>query len=180
MKEAVELILKKLVRDHEAVDVREVERDRSTTVIEVRVAQSDVGKIIGRQGRTVKALRSLLTALGIPGLPGLAPGPPADAKAYYALPPGAARRLGSLDVRHGWTLSVHFPDGEAHGCILDRNATVFSIMVASGYLGTFNLGAQTLSVLENVHAASLLEGSVRWGSSLRNRVTKSAVRMQAL
>ena len=64
MKEAVELILKKLVRDHEAVDVREVERDRSTTVIEVRVAQSDVGKIIGRQGRTVKALRSLLHAAG--------------------------------------------------------------------------------------------------------------------
>jgi len=64
MKEAVELILKRLVRDHEAVDVREVERDRSTTVIEVRVAQGDVGKIIGRQGRTVKALRSLLHAAG--------------------------------------------------------------------------------------------------------------------
>ena len=64
MKEAVELILKRLVRDHEAVDVREVERDRSTTVIEVRVAQSDVGKVIGRQGRTVKALRSLLHAAG--------------------------------------------------------------------------------------------------------------------
>jgi uncharacterized protein len=46
------------------VDVREVERDRSTTVIEVRVAQSDVGKVIGRQGRTVKALRSLLHAAG--------------------------------------------------------------------------------------------------------------------
>jgi predicted RNA-binding protein YlqC (UPF0109 family) len=46
------------------VDVREVERDRSTRVIEIRVAQSDVGKIIGRQGRTVKALRSLLHAAG--------------------------------------------------------------------------------------------------------------------
>ena len=64
MKEAVELILKKLVRDAEAVDVREVERDRSTTVIEVRVAQADVGKVIGRQGRTVKALRSLAHAAG--------------------------------------------------------------------------------------------------------------------
>ena len=64
MKEAVELILKKLVRDAEAVDVREVERDRSTTVVEVRVAQEDVGKVIGRQGRTVKALRSLLHAAG--------------------------------------------------------------------------------------------------------------------
>ena len=64
MKEAVELILKKLVREPEAVDVREVERDRSTTVIEVRVAQADVGKVIGRQGRTVKAMRSLLHAAG--------------------------------------------------------------------------------------------------------------------
>jgi uncharacterized protein len=64
VREAVELILKKLVREAEAVDVREVERDRSTTVIEVRVAQGDVGKVIGRQGRTVKALRSLLHAAG--------------------------------------------------------------------------------------------------------------------
>ncbi|PYS83933.1 MAG: RNA-binding protein [Acidobacteria bacterium] len=64
MKEAVELILKKLVREADAVDVREIERDRSTTVIEVRVAQTDVGKVIGRQGRTVKALRSLLHAAG--------------------------------------------------------------------------------------------------------------------
>jgi uncharacterized protein len=64
MKEAVELILKKLVHEPEAVDVREVERERSTTVVEVRVAQGDVGKVIGRQGRTVKALRSLLYAAG--------------------------------------------------------------------------------------------------------------------
>ncbi|HEX8293038.1 MAG TPA: KH domain-containing protein [Pyrinomonadaceae bacterium] len=64
MKDAVELIVKHLVREAESVDVREVERDRSTSVIEVRVAQGDVGKIIGRQGRTVKALRSLLHAAG--------------------------------------------------------------------------------------------------------------------
>ena len=64
MKDAVELIVKHLVREAESVDVREVERDRSTSVIEVRVAQPDVGKIIGRQGRTVKALRSLLHAAG--------------------------------------------------------------------------------------------------------------------
>jgi hypothetical protein len=64
MREAVELIVRRLVREAEAVDVREVERDRQTTVIEVRVAQPDVGKLIGRQGRTVKALRSLLHAAG--------------------------------------------------------------------------------------------------------------------
>ncbi|MGB8510995.1 MAG: KH domain-containing protein [Pyrinomonadaceae bacterium] len=65
MKEAVELIVKALVQDTEAVDVREIERDRSTTIIELRVAQDDMGKVIGRQGRTIKALRSLLHAAGL-------------------------------------------------------------------------------------------------------------------
>ena len=64
VRDAVELIVKHLVREAESVDVREVERDRSTSVIEIRVAQADVGKVIGRQGRTVKALRSLLHAAG--------------------------------------------------------------------------------------------------------------------
>jgi hypothetical protein len=64
VRDAVELIVKHLVREAESVDVREVERDRSTSVIEIRVAQGDVGKVIGRQGRTVKALRSLLHAAG--------------------------------------------------------------------------------------------------------------------
>ena len=64
MRDAVELIVKHLVREAESVDVREVERDRSTSVIEIRVAQGDVGKIIGRQGRTVKAIRLLLHAAG--------------------------------------------------------------------------------------------------------------------
>ncbi len=65
MKETVELIVKRLVREPEAVEVREVARDQKTTVIELRVAQEDMGKIIGRQGRTVKALRSLLHAAGL-------------------------------------------------------------------------------------------------------------------
>ena len=64
MREAVEMIVKALVQSPEEVDVRQVERDRSTTVIEVRVAQDDMGKVIGRQGRTVRALRSLLHAAG--------------------------------------------------------------------------------------------------------------------
>ena len=58
------MIVRGLVREAEAVDVRAVERDRRTTIIEVRVAQEDMGKLIGRQGRTVKALRSLLHAAG--------------------------------------------------------------------------------------------------------------------
>ena len=64
MRETVEMIVKALVDDAEAVDVREIERD-GTTRIEVRVAQPDMGKVIGKQGRTVRALRSLVYAAGL-------------------------------------------------------------------------------------------------------------------
>ena len=64
MRDAVEMIVKELVADADSVDVREIERDSRTTVIEVRVAEGDMGKVIGRQGRTINALRSLLHAAG--------------------------------------------------------------------------------------------------------------------
>jgi predicted RNA-binding protein YlqC (UPF0109 family) len=63
MREAVEMIVKSLVDDRETVDVREVERN-GATLIEVRVGPQDVGKIIGKQGRTIRALRSLVRAAG--------------------------------------------------------------------------------------------------------------------
>ena len=65
MREIVEKIVRALVDDAEAVEVREVERGNSTSIIEVRVAETDMGKLIGRQGRTVRALRSLMHAAGI-------------------------------------------------------------------------------------------------------------------
>jgi predicted RNA-binding protein YlqC (UPF0109 family) len=64
MRDTVEMIVKALVDDAEAVDVREIERD-GTTRIEVRVAQADMGKVIGKQGRTIRALRSLVHAAGL-------------------------------------------------------------------------------------------------------------------
>jgi predicted RNA-binding protein YlqC (UPF0109 family) len=64
MRDTVEMIIRELVDQDEAVDVREFEKN-NTTVIEVRVAESDMGKLIGRQGKTVKALRSVLHAAGI-------------------------------------------------------------------------------------------------------------------
>lgn len=64
MRETIEMIVKALVDDPEAVEVREVER-RDVLLIEVRVGEGDMGKLIGRQGRTVQALRSLLHAAGI-------------------------------------------------------------------------------------------------------------------
>jgi predicted RNA-binding protein YlqC (UPF0109 family) len=64
MKEAIEMIVQALVDDREAVDVRAVDKN-GTTLIEIRVAPPDMGKIIGRQGKTVRALRSLARAVSI-------------------------------------------------------------------------------------------------------------------
>ncbi len=59
MRDAIEMIVKSLVDDQEAVDIREVEQRNGATLIEVRVASQDIGKIIGKQGKTIRALRSL-------------------------------------------------------------------------------------------------------------------------
>ena len=64
MRDTVEMIVKALVDETDAVDVREIERD-GTTRIEVHVARSDMGKVIGKQGSTVRALRSLVYAAGL-------------------------------------------------------------------------------------------------------------------
>lgn len=58
------MIVKGLVDDADAVDVREIERN-GATLIEIRVAPEDMGKVIGRQGRTVRSLRSLAHAAGL-------------------------------------------------------------------------------------------------------------------
>ena len=63
MRDTVELIVKALVDDQAAVDVQEIERN-GTTLISIRVAPGDMGKVIGKQGRTVRALRSLVHAVG--------------------------------------------------------------------------------------------------------------------
>jgi hypothetical protein len=63
MKEAIEKIVGALVGEKEAVEISEETGDRAT-VIKVRVAESDMGRIIGREGRTIKAIRSLLFAAG--------------------------------------------------------------------------------------------------------------------
>jgi hypothetical protein len=65
MRETIEMIVRELVDDVDAVEVREVERSNSSILIEVRVAESDMGKLIGRQGKTVRALRSLLHVAGL-------------------------------------------------------------------------------------------------------------------
>ncbi len=61
MKEFIERIAKALVDQPDAVKVTEVTGER-TSVIELSVAEEDMGKIIGKQGRTVSAIRTLLNA----------------------------------------------------------------------------------------------------------------------
>ena len=61
MKELVEVIAKALVDDPDSVAVSE-RQDGRTTVIEVRVADSDMGKVIGKQGRIAKAISSVVKA----------------------------------------------------------------------------------------------------------------------
>lgn len=63
MKEAVEKIIRSLVGEPDAVEVAE-SSDGKTVRIAVRVAKSDMGRVIGREGRTVKAIRSILFAAG--------------------------------------------------------------------------------------------------------------------
>lgn len=64
MKELVEAIAKALVDHPEAVQVKAVE-GQQVTVLELRVHPEDLGKVIGRQGRTAKAMRTILGAAGM-------------------------------------------------------------------------------------------------------------------
>lgn len=64
MKDLLEEIAKALVDNPEDVSVQEVEGEQ-TTVLELRVKNEDLGKVIGRQGRTARAIKTLLAAAGM-------------------------------------------------------------------------------------------------------------------
>lgn len=63
MKDLIEYIAKALVDKPSDVSVRETQGER-TTIIELRVAQEDLGKVIGKDGRTARAMRTILSAAG--------------------------------------------------------------------------------------------------------------------
>lgn len=65
MKAAVEKIVKALVGNPEAVDVAESGDGGKTVKFSVRVAPDDYGRLIGREGRTIKAIRSILFFAGV-------------------------------------------------------------------------------------------------------------------
>ncbi|MBU0991672.1 MAG: KH domain-containing protein [Proteobacteria bacterium] len=61
MKELISTIAKALVDNPEVVEVSEVEGNQ-TSVLELKVAKEDLGKVIGKQGRTARAMRTILSA----------------------------------------------------------------------------------------------------------------------
>ena len=64
MQELVELIAKALVDDPDKVVVTQLQGEQ-TTILELKVAQEDLGKVIGKQGRTARAIRIILSAAGM-------------------------------------------------------------------------------------------------------------------
>jgi predicted RNA-binding protein YlqC (UPF0109 family) len=64
VKELVELIAKSLVDNPEQVQVSQLDGEQ-TSILELKVAQEDMGKIIGKQGRTAQAIRLILGAAGM-------------------------------------------------------------------------------------------------------------------
>ena len=64
MRKLVEYVAQSLVDDPAAVQVREIRNDRNALMLELHVATDDFGKVIGRQGRVAKAMRTLLRAGG--------------------------------------------------------------------------------------------------------------------
>ena len=64
MKDLVEQIAKVLVDNPDAVKVQAIEGEQ-VTVLELRVSPDDLGKVIGKQGRTARSIRTILNAAGV-------------------------------------------------------------------------------------------------------------------
>ncbi|MBQ3426384.1 MAG: KH domain-containing protein [Clostridia bacterium] len=62
MKEVLEIIAKALVDNPDKVSIKEIDNEDSSITYELSVAESDMGKVIGKQGRIAKALRTVVKA----------------------------------------------------------------------------------------------------------------------
>ncbi len=65
MEDLLEYLVRSLVDEPDEVSVERVEEDDGTVVLELRVAEDDAGKVIGRGGRTVAALRTVMKAVAV-------------------------------------------------------------------------------------------------------------------
>ena len=61
MKELLELIIKEIVDEPDKVEINQILRE-NTSIFEVKVDPNDIGKIIGKQGRNIKSIRTILNA----------------------------------------------------------------------------------------------------------------------
>ncbi len=64
MKQFIEFIIRQLVDEPDQVIVEEVNNDKNTVEIKIEVSQSDIGKVVGKRGKNINALRTILTAVG--------------------------------------------------------------------------------------------------------------------
>ena len=62
MKEILEIIILNLVENKDAIEIKQIDSEKSIT-FEVKVAQSDMGKVIGRQGRLARSIRTVMKAV---------------------------------------------------------------------------------------------------------------------
>ncbi|MCF7858254.1 MAG: KH domain-containing protein [Candidatus Cloacimonetes bacterium] len=62
MKELIEFVVKALVDDPGAIEVEEINNDKTIT-FKLRAAKNDIGKVIGKRGRTASAIRTIITAV---------------------------------------------------------------------------------------------------------------------
>jgi predicted RNA-binding protein YlqC (UPF0109 family) len=62
MKELIEFIVKALVDDPSAIDIKEINGDK-ITIYELRADKGDIGKVIGKRGRTAGAIRTIINAV---------------------------------------------------------------------------------------------------------------------
>ena len=62
MKDILEIIIKNLVEDKNSVEIKEVENEKNIT-LEVKVSEKDMGKVIGKEGKIAKAIRTIMKSV---------------------------------------------------------------------------------------------------------------------
>lgn len=64
MKNILETIIKHLVENQDAIEITETQKNEKDVLIQVKVAKEDMGKVIGRQGKVAKSIRTIMKSVG--------------------------------------------------------------------------------------------------------------------